>query len=80
MIRKSFALACLTAALLLAGGCATAPKTGVNDASKRYFDAWVTVHCPDAPLTELGSRITFDSPGTGALLGSEEDTPFVYAR
>ncbi len=80
MIRKSFALACLTAALLLAGGCATAPKTGVNDASKRFYDAWVTVHCPDAPQTELGSRITFDSPGTGALLGSEEDTPFVYAR
>ena len=71
------ALACLTAALTLAGSCAQAPKTGVNDASKRYFDAWVSVHCPDAPQTTLGSRITSDRPGTGALIGTE--TPYVYA-
>ncbi|MBQ3723093.1 MAG: FKBP-type peptidyl-prolyl cis-trans isomerase [Bacteroidales bacterium] len=79
-MKRTFAFACLAAALMIAGSCAKAPKTGINDASKRYFDAWVTVHCPDAPQTELGSRITSDSPGTGALIGSLEDTPFVYAN
>ena len=80
-MKRSLAFAPLAAVLLLtAAGCAKAPKTGVNDANKRYFDAWVTINCPDAPETALGSRILSDSPGAGALVGSLEDTPYVYAN
>ena len=53
-MKRSLAFAPLAAVLLLtAAGCAKAPKTGVNDANKRYFDAWVTINCPDAPETAL---------------------------
>ena len=79
-MKRTFAFACLAAALTLAGACAKAPVSGKNDLTKRYFDAWVSTHYPDAPETTLGSRIIDDRAGTGALVGSYEDYPFVYAR
>ena len=78
-MKRHFSFACLAAALMIAGSCAQAPKTGINDANKRFFDSWVAVHCPNAPQTALGSRITSDRQGSGALVGSADDTPFVYA-
>ena len=63
---------------LLAAGCAQAPVTGKNEAAKRYFDAWTTVHYPNAPKTEFGSVIIKDEAGTGSLIGTEEETPYVY--
>lgn len=78
-MKRIFAFACLAAALTLAGSCAKAPVSGKNDLTKRYFDAWVSLHCPDAPQTTLGSRIISDQAGTGAEVGSYEDAPFVYA-
>ena len=77
-MKRTTAFACLTAALLLTGACAQAPNPGKNDATKRFFDAWTQVNHPNAPKTLLGSVIIEDKAGTGDLVGSSEDTPFVY--
>ena len=79
-MKSTLAFACLAAALTLAGSCAKAPVSGKNDLTKRYFDAWVSLHCPDAPETTLGSRVVADQEGSGALVGSYEDAPYVYAN
>ncbi len=76
-MKRILALACLAGALV-AVGCAEVPETGQNDAAKRYFDAWTKVHYPNAPKTELGSVIINDEPGTGELIGTSEETPYVY--
>ena len=77
-MKKTLAFACLAAAILSAGSCAKAPVSGKNDLTKRYFDAWTITHYPNAPKTYLGSVIIRDEAGTGALVGSTEDTPYVY--
>ena len=77
-MKKTTAFACLSAAILLAGACAKAPSPGKNDATKRFFDAWTLVNYPNAPKTGLGSVIIEDVAGTGSLIGTSEDTPFVY--
>lgn len=66
------------AALLLCTGCAKDPKTGKNDASKRFFDSWMTINHPNADRMEPGIYIIGDEPGSGSLLGSEEEVPYVY--
>ena len=77
-MKKLFVILGLTAVLAAAAGCAQAPTPGKNDATKRYFDAWTQVHYPNAPKTPFGSVIIRDEPGTGSLIGSAEDTPYVY--
>lgn len=80
-MRQRFASICLAVALaVFAGSCARVQSTGVNDAAKRYFDAWVSLHYPNAPQTPMGSRILADSEGTGSLVGSADTHPFVYCR
>ena len=79
-MKRTLAFACLAASLTLAASCAKAPVSGKNDLTKQYFDAWASIHCPNAPQTTLGSRILEDRAGTGALVGNYEDYPFVYAR
>lgn len=80
-MKQRFASICLVTVLVaIAGSCARVQSTGVNDAAKRYFDAWISLHYPDAPQTPLGSRIIADSEGAGQLIGSAEDHPFIYCR
>ena len=64
-------------AALLCAGCAKVATTGLNDANKRYLDAWILVNHPGAPKTTLGSYILEDIPGTGTVAGKAEDNPFV---
>lgn len=77
-MKKLFAFLGLAAALAAAGSCAVAPVTGKNDAAKRYFDAWTLIHYPNAPKTAFGSVIIDDKAGIGELIGSIDDTPYVY--
>lgn len=80
-MRQRFASICLAAALaVFAGSCAKVQSTGVNDANKRFFDAWINLHYPNAPQTALGSRIVADTEGTGSLIGSADSHPFIYCR
>ena len=59
----------MAAAVLLAASCANEPESGLNDAAKRYFDAWIQYNHPDAVRTELGAYILEDVPGTGDEAG-----------
>ncbi len=67
----------LTLAAVLFGSCATDPKTGKNEASKRYLDAWMKLNHPEAQQTRLGSYILEDIPGTGEAAGTTEQNPYV---
>ncbi len=58
-------------------GCAKAPTAGLNDAAKRYFDAWIHVNHPDATPTALGSYIIEKKEGTGAVAGDATTSPYV---
>ena len=75
MKKKIIVIAALAAALI--SGCAKSPVTGLNDASKKYLEAWIQVHHPDAQKTSMGSYIIEDEPGTGASLGDPDDWPYV---
>lgn len=66
------------AAMLLCAGCAKDPTTGKNDANKRYLDAWMTINHPDASRVEPGIYVIGDQPGSGSVIGSEEDAPYIY--
>ena len=80
-MKQRFASICLAAALVVfAGSCAKVQSSGVNEANKRYFDAWISLNYPNAPQTTLGSRILADSEGQGSLIGSAETHPFIYCR
>lgn len=59
-----------------AAACARTVEPGANEASKRYFDAWIKIHHPDAKPTGLGIYVIEDEPGTGAVV---TDDGFVYA-
>ena len=64
-------------AALFCSSCARIARTGLNDANKRYLDAWVQVNHPGARQTELGSYILEDIPGSGAVAGTSDSNPFV---
>jgi len=77
-MKKLLAFLSLAAALTAASGCAQAPATGKNDQAKRFFDAWSQTYYPNAEKTYLGSVILGEEAGTGELIGSNEETPYVY--
>ncbi len=64
-------------AALLCSSCARIARTGLNDANKRFLDAWIQVNHPGARQTELGSYILEDIPGNGAVAGPAASNPFV---
>ena len=59
----------LAAEILCAAACSKAPVSGLNDASKLYFDAWAQVNIPGAEQTELGSYIIERTDGDGIEIG-----------
>lgn len=61
----------LSAAALLLSACAKTPSN-VASPKKAAFEAWVSVHCPNAKRTPLGSYILEDQPGSGAVVGDSE--------
>lgn len=70
----SIALSALTAICILS--CAKTPVTGVNDANKRYFDAWLHVNHPDLQPAGLGIYVLEETAGTGAEV-KEDGCAFV---
>jgi FKBP-type peptidyl-prolyl cis-trans isomerase len=66
----------LLAALVLSG-CAKTATSGLNDASKRYFDAWIHVNYPGLAPTALGAYVIEEEEGTGAALQDAETDAYV---
>ncbi len=75
MMKKT--LIYLTLALLILGGCAKAVTSGKNDASKRYFDAWIQVNYPGLSPTALGAYVIGEQAGTGAALQDAETDAYI---
>lgn len=74
-----------TAILILAAaaafcGCARTATVSKNDAEKRHIEAYIRTFHPNAKQTALGSYIIDSDAGTGALVGDEENSPFVRVR
>ena len=67
-------------AALVCGGCATKVQTHVNESAKLYFDAWMQINHPEAEPTELGTYVIEDEEGSGALVGDEEQSPYLLVR
>lgn len=74
-MKKIFVSVLYAVAALALAGCAKQAPVGVNDASKRYFDAWMQINHPSVKPTGLGIYILEDKPGTGAEVG---DKGFAY--
>ena len=71
-------LAIAAAAAALAASCVRSESSGLNDANKRYFDAWMQIHHPDAVREGLGVYILDETVGSGASVGKSEDYPYLY--
>lgn len=59
--------------------CAKNAIENSNEATKRYFDAWIRSNYPDAQKTYPGIYIVEDIPGTGELIGDPVDSLFIEA-
>lgn len=55
--------------------CAQEAVEGLNDANKRYFDAWMSINYPELQPTGLGIYVIEEEEGTGAVV--EKDN-YVY--
>ncbi len=66
------------AAAIALSGCAKNVEEGPNDANKRYFDAWMHVHHPDAKPTGLGIYVLEETPGTGKEVETDGFVLFDY--
>lgn len=62
---------------LSAISCAKAVTEGPNEASKRYFDAWMEINHPEAKPVGIGIYVLEEEEGNGAEV--KEDN-YVYAR
>lgn len=58
-------------------GCAKSATVSTNEVAKRYFDAFIQTHYPDAEKTNLGAYIIDEEVGTGTALGDTATSPFV---
>lgn len=70
-MKKTFSTILYIAAALSAISCAKTEVLGPNDAYKRYFDAWMHLHHPDAQPTGIGIYILEDAQGNGVAVGEE---------
>ena len=69
MIKKTISyLMCL----LVLASCARTVEAGKNDASKRYFDAWMLVNHPDLAPTPLGAYVLSDEEGSGDAIAESD--------
>ena len=67
----------ITLALIALAGCAKQTETDMTEPNRQAFEAWVKKYYPDATRTPMGVYIVEDTPGTGKLFSSGDDTPFV---
>lgn len=64
----------IAAVLFALVSCAKEKSAGLNDDTKRYFDAWISQNHPTATKTPLGAYILSETPGTGTFIS---DSAFV---
>lgn len=65
-MKKAISVILFTAAIIAAASCAKTVQPGVNDANKRFLDAWMQVNHPDIQPSGLGIYILEDTEGSGA--------------
>ena len=70
LMKKTIISLLLASAALAITGCAKYAISGINDANKRYFDAWMQMNHPDNEPSGLGIYILEDNPGTGIQVKS----------
>ena len=68
----------IAAAAAVCASCVRPESSGINDANKRYFDAWMKINHPDAKRDGLGIYILEETTGTGMSAGKAEDYPYAY--
>ena len=61
-------------------GCAVEPSESSGVSAKAYFDAWMQINHPEAEPTELGTYVIENEEGSGALVGDEEQSPYLLVR
>jgi len=66
------------AAASICVSCVKSESSGLNDANKRYFDAWMKINHPDAVREGSGIYILDETIGSGASVGDAEDYPYAY--
>ena len=71
-------LLCAAVLAALSASCAKNDPTGANDANKRYLEAWIKIHHPNAEKSGLGVYIIDEQQGSGKEAGSSEDFPFAF--
>jgi FKBP-type peptidyl-prolyl cis-trans isomerase 2 len=69
---------CAAAAATLMASCAKNETTGLNDASKRYLEAWMKIHHPEAVKNASGIYILEETSGSGKEAGDPADFPYAY--
>lgn len=80
-MRKNILYICICVSLLLTSGCAKQVTPGVNDANKRFFDAWIAINVenPEEKKTEKGVYILESTePESGASVTTDGYTIVNY--
>jgi len=70
----------LVSAAALLNGCAKPVTVNANEGTKRYIEAFVQTHYPEARKTTLGAYVIEDEAGSGKTLGDTSTTPFVHVE
>ena len=71
-------LICAAAAATLLASCAKDNATQLNDASKRFLEAWMKINHPEAVKSDLGIYILEEKVGSGKEAGKAKDYPYAY--
>lgn len=58
--------------------CAKDTTTLPNDGNKRFLEAWMKIHHPEAVKGDLGIYILEERTGSGREAGSAQDYPYAY--
>ncbi len=58
--------------------CAKVQPSGKNDASKKFFDAWIKLYHPDAEKDPIGLYVLDEKQGGGIPAGDAKAYPYVY--
>lgn len=73
MIKTIYKISMFIAVAIAFGSCAKNVSVGVNEANKRYFDAWLSVNAPEAERAGRGIYVLpeFTKEGTGATVETD---------
>ena len=77
-MKRTFAY--LAVAAILLSSCSKTPTTGLNDAAKRYFDAWMSMNHPDLKPTPLGAYVLDEKEGSGKIVGDSKESPYLLVN